>query len=188
MGETTSQARQDVARARTALSTEVDELDLAVRSAVDIPAKIRRNPGARGDARRRSRLPRGRWPEAGGEQSGPACPASEGESSRPRCFRRTSSASWRRWAEATCRRRSSEGSRTGSSRIGQGPGRERNGSAARGARRSGTSSTVSRRPSPHGPPGSWPIDCSPLSPTGLGRKSGSRARRRHRGVEEPAAR
>ena len=45
MGETTSQARQDVARARTALTTEVDELDLAVRSAVDIPAKIRRNPG-----------------------------------------------------------------------------------------------------------------------------------------------
>lgn len=44
MGETTSQARQDLAQARAALSTEVDELDLAVRSAVDIPAKIRRNP------------------------------------------------------------------------------------------------------------------------------------------------
>jgi len=44
MGETTSRARQDVAQARARLSTEVDELDLAVRSAVDIPAKIRRYP------------------------------------------------------------------------------------------------------------------------------------------------
>ncbi len=45
MGETTRQARQGVAEARDRLATEVDELELAVRSAVDIPAKIRRNPG-----------------------------------------------------------------------------------------------------------------------------------------------
>ena len=45
MGEATRQARQDVARAREQLATEVDELELAVRSAVDIPAKLRRNPG-----------------------------------------------------------------------------------------------------------------------------------------------
>ena len=45
MGEATRQARQDVARAREQLATEVDELALAVRSAVDIPAKIRRSPG-----------------------------------------------------------------------------------------------------------------------------------------------
>ncbi len=45
MAETTSEARQQIARARGELSTEVDELELAVRSAVDIPAKLRRNPG-----------------------------------------------------------------------------------------------------------------------------------------------
>jgi hypothetical protein len=44
MGETTSQVRQDVAQARERLSTEADELELAVRSAIDIPAKIRRSP------------------------------------------------------------------------------------------------------------------------------------------------
>ncbi len=44
MGEATRQARQDVAAARVRLSAEVDELTLAVRSAVDIPAKVRRNP------------------------------------------------------------------------------------------------------------------------------------------------
>ena len=44
MGEATSEARQDIAAARTRLATEVDELEAAVRSAVDIPAKIRRNP------------------------------------------------------------------------------------------------------------------------------------------------
>ncbi len=44
MAETTRQARQDVAQARERLVAEVDELELAVRSAVDIPAKIRRNP------------------------------------------------------------------------------------------------------------------------------------------------
>ena len=44
MGEATSEARQDVAAGRTRLATGVDELELAVRSAVDIPAKIRRNP------------------------------------------------------------------------------------------------------------------------------------------------
>ncbi len=45
MAETTSEAREQIARARGELSTEVDELESAVRSAVDIPAKIRRNPG-----------------------------------------------------------------------------------------------------------------------------------------------
>ncbi|MGC8634603.1 MAG: hypothetical protein ACP5VP_08060 [Candidatus Limnocylindrales bacterium] len=44
MAETTRQARQDVAQARAGLSTEMDELELAVRSAIDIPAKIRRSP------------------------------------------------------------------------------------------------------------------------------------------------
>ena len=44
MAETTRQARQDVAQARERLVAEVDEFELAVRSAVDIPAKIRRNP------------------------------------------------------------------------------------------------------------------------------------------------
>ncbi len=44
MGEATREARQDVTRARERLVSEVDELELAVRSAVDIPAKIRRNP------------------------------------------------------------------------------------------------------------------------------------------------
>ena len=44
MAETTRQARQDVAQARERLVAEADELELAVRSAVDIPAKIRRNP------------------------------------------------------------------------------------------------------------------------------------------------
>jgi hypothetical protein len=45
MAETTRQARQEVAQAREGLSTQVDELELAVRSALDIPAKIRRRPG-----------------------------------------------------------------------------------------------------------------------------------------------
>ncbi len=44
MGEATRRARQDVAQARGRLAGEMDELELAVRSAVDIPAKIRRNP------------------------------------------------------------------------------------------------------------------------------------------------
>ena len=44
MAETTRQARQDVAQARERLAAEVDDLDLAARSAVDLPAKIRRNP------------------------------------------------------------------------------------------------------------------------------------------------
>lgn len=44
MGEATREARQDVAAARARLSTEVDELELAARSAADIPAKIRKNP------------------------------------------------------------------------------------------------------------------------------------------------
>jgi hypothetical protein len=44
MDEATREARQDVADARQRLSAEVDELELAVRSAVDIPAKIRRYP------------------------------------------------------------------------------------------------------------------------------------------------
>ncbi len=44
MGEETRQARQEVLAARAVLSGEVDELGSAARSAVDIPAKIRRNP------------------------------------------------------------------------------------------------------------------------------------------------
>ncbi len=45
MGEATREARQQIAAARGELSREVDDLALAARSAVDIPAKIRRNPG-----------------------------------------------------------------------------------------------------------------------------------------------
>jgi len=44
MGEETRQARQEVLAARAVLAGEVDELGSAARSAVDIPAKIRRNP------------------------------------------------------------------------------------------------------------------------------------------------
>jgi hypothetical protein len=44
MGEETAEARKQVAAAREALSHEVDELEFAARSALDIPAKVRRHP------------------------------------------------------------------------------------------------------------------------------------------------
>ncbi len=44
MGEATREAREKVAEARDALGREVDELGSAARSALDIPAKVRRNP------------------------------------------------------------------------------------------------------------------------------------------------
>jgi hypothetical protein len=44
MDEATLAARQQVVAARAALLVEVDELGTAARSAVDVPAKIRRNP------------------------------------------------------------------------------------------------------------------------------------------------
>jgi hypothetical protein len=44
MDESTATARQQVVDARAALLAEVDELGAATRSALDIPAKIRKNP------------------------------------------------------------------------------------------------------------------------------------------------
>jgi len=44
MDEATAAARQQVVDARAALLVEVDELGAATRSALDVPAKIRRNP------------------------------------------------------------------------------------------------------------------------------------------------
>jgi hypothetical protein len=44
MAESTTEARREVEDARKALATEFDELGAATRSALDIPAKIRRNP------------------------------------------------------------------------------------------------------------------------------------------------
>jgi hypothetical protein len=44
MGEATREAHAEVVRARAALSGEVDELGSAVRSSLDIPAKVRRKP------------------------------------------------------------------------------------------------------------------------------------------------
>ncbi|HEX5450920.1 MAG TPA: hypothetical protein VFW86_00895 [Candidatus Limnocylindrales bacterium] len=44
MGEATERALQEVAAARAGLTVQVDELASATRSAVDIPAKVRRNP------------------------------------------------------------------------------------------------------------------------------------------------
>ena len=44
MGEATRAARQQVVEARAALGGEVDELGSAARSALDVPAKVRRNP------------------------------------------------------------------------------------------------------------------------------------------------
>jgi hypothetical protein len=44
MGEETAEAREQVAAARRALSSEVDELESAARSALDIPAKVRKHP------------------------------------------------------------------------------------------------------------------------------------------------
>ena len=44
MDEATVAARQQVVEARAALLVEVDELGTATRSALDIPAKVRKNP------------------------------------------------------------------------------------------------------------------------------------------------
>ena len=44
MGESTRDARQKVVRAREGFGEEVDELALATRSAVDIPAKVKQHP------------------------------------------------------------------------------------------------------------------------------------------------
>ncbi len=44
MATTTKQAHQEVVAARKALGHELDELRVATRSAVDIPAKVKRNP------------------------------------------------------------------------------------------------------------------------------------------------
>lgn len=44
MAATAKQANQEVVAARKALGHELDELRLATRSAVDIPAKVKRNP------------------------------------------------------------------------------------------------------------------------------------------------
>ena len=44
VGESTKQARQAVIAARASLATEVDELGAATKSALDIPAKVRKHP------------------------------------------------------------------------------------------------------------------------------------------------
>lgn len=44
MAQSTEEARQEVVNARTALAAEADDLGAATRAALDIPAKIRRNP------------------------------------------------------------------------------------------------------------------------------------------------
>lgn len=44
MAESTADARQEVENARRAVESELDELGAAARAAVDIPAKVRRNP------------------------------------------------------------------------------------------------------------------------------------------------
>ncbi|HUG47767.1 MAG TPA: hypothetical protein VMP67_05080 [Candidatus Limnocylindria bacterium] len=44
MADATADARQELERARRRAESELDELGLATRSALDIPAKIRRNP------------------------------------------------------------------------------------------------------------------------------------------------
>ncbi len=44
MARTTQEARQAIVRARADLIIEADELGSAVRSAVDVPAKVRRHP------------------------------------------------------------------------------------------------------------------------------------------------
>lgn len=45
MGEATREARDRIAAARAELGTEADALVAAARTAVDIPAKVRRSPG-----------------------------------------------------------------------------------------------------------------------------------------------
>lgn len=44
MAESTDEARQEVVDARQALAAEADELGAAARAALDIPAKVKRNP------------------------------------------------------------------------------------------------------------------------------------------------
>jgi hypothetical protein len=44
MADTTADARQEVADARQSAAQELDQLGVATRSALDIPAKVRRNP------------------------------------------------------------------------------------------------------------------------------------------------
>ena len=44
MADSTAEARQELERARRRAGAELDELGAATRSALDIPAKIRRNP------------------------------------------------------------------------------------------------------------------------------------------------
>jgi len=44
MADTLADARQEVANARQAAAAELDELGASVRAAIDIPAKVRRNP------------------------------------------------------------------------------------------------------------------------------------------------
>jgi hypothetical protein len=44
MGESSAEARKELAQARRALSAELDQLGEATRAATDIPAKIKRNP------------------------------------------------------------------------------------------------------------------------------------------------
>jgi hypothetical protein len=44
MGQTTADARKEVEAARRGVSTELDQLGVSTRKALDIPAKVRRNP------------------------------------------------------------------------------------------------------------------------------------------------
>ncbi len=44
MGQSTADARQEVEAARRGIATELDQLGASTRQALDIPAKIRRNP------------------------------------------------------------------------------------------------------------------------------------------------
>lgn len=44
MAQSTADARQEVENARRAVESELDELGTAARAAIDIPAKVRRNP------------------------------------------------------------------------------------------------------------------------------------------------
>ena len=44
MGQSTADARKEVEAARRGISTELDQLGVSTRQALDIPAKVRRNP------------------------------------------------------------------------------------------------------------------------------------------------
>ena len=44
MGEGSDSARADVLAARAALTDELERLEASARAAVDVPAKVRRNP------------------------------------------------------------------------------------------------------------------------------------------------